>query len=155
MSKNPLERRSRKTTAPGKPASGDIDTVMLTTPVGGFVSFRWSCTEVSSQGGRTHVKATQIRLDRGKLAFEAFEGELGAELFDPLARQAQRQVLAQTAWLTRSLFVVAADGARGAARHGGRRRPSETLITHAGQATSARHSRSVDGRRGSAVAAAV
>ena len=70
---------------------------------GGFFTFSYSYIELSSQGGRTHVKARQTRLHEGKLSSETFEGEIGAGAFDAAVREAQQRLLDQAAWLLRPL----------------------------------------------------
>ena len=102
MSKYPLKVTSKKTAL----RKADPGAVEVATPVprsGGFFSFRYSYTEFSSQGGRTRVKAKQARLEDGKLSTEAFEGELDGDVYDEVVRQAQQQLLGQTAWLLRSM----------------------------------------------------
>jgi len=102
MSKYPLKGPSKETAV----RKADPDAVEVVTPAplsGGFFSFRYSYTEFSSQGDRTRVKAKQARLEDGKLSTEAFEGELDGNVYDEVVRQAQQQVLDQTAWLLRSL----------------------------------------------------
>jgi hypothetical protein len=65
----------------------------------GFLSFRYSYTEVTAQGDRTQVKGRRVRLDNGRLNSESFEGELGADAFATAARRVQEQVLAQSGGL--------------------------------------------------------
>ena len=73
-------------------------------PVGGsFFSFTYSYAELSSQGGRTHVKATQTRLHEGKLTSEAFEGELGADVHEAAIREVQQRLFDHAAWLLHPL----------------------------------------------------
>lgn len=103
MSRHPLKTTSKKTEVVSVDQAGAVE---VSTPVprtDGFFSFRYTYTEVWSQGGRTRVKAKQARLEDGKLSTEAFEGELGPGVYDQAVRQAQRLVLDQMAWVTRSL----------------------------------------------------
>ena len=102
MSKYPLKGTSKKT-ALRKADPGAVEVATPAPRSGGFFSFRYSYTKISSRGGRTRVEARQARLEDGKLSTEAFEGELDGNLYDEVVRQAQQQVLGQTAWLLRSL----------------------------------------------------
>jgi hypothetical protein len=74
----------------------DADAVVPASPPAkgsGFLSFRYSSTVVSSQGGRTQVKAKRVSLEDGKLSSESFEGELDGRAHDDAVRRAQQQVL--------------------------------------------------------------
>jgi hypothetical protein len=59
----------------------------------GFLSFRYSSTVVSSQGGRTQVRSKRVSLEDGKLSSESFEGELDGAAHGEAVRRAQQQVL--------------------------------------------------------------
>jgi hypothetical protein len=76
---------------------------------GGFFSFHYTRTEISSQGGRTHVRTRTASLQDGRLTSESFEGELDARAHVDAVRAAEREVLEQAArllnpfsWLLRS-----------------------------------------------------
>jgi hypothetical protein len=101
MSKYPLKIMSAKKPAAPKAAHEVVEAAPEQHV--GFISFRYSSTELWSHGGRTRVKAKQVSLQDGKLGTETFEGELGGQAYGELVRQAQQQVLRQTAWLLRSL----------------------------------------------------
>ena len=69
----------------------------------GFLSFRYSSTVVSSQGGRTHVRARRVALEDGKLSSESFEGELDGRAHEDAVRRAEQQALEDAAPLLRAL----------------------------------------------------
>lgn len=69
----------------------------------GFLSFRYSSTIVSSQGGRTQVKAKRVALEDGKLSTESFEGELDGRAHEDVVRRAQQEMLEEAAPLLRLL----------------------------------------------------
>ena len=71
--------------------------------VGGVFSFHYTRTEVTSQGDRTHVRARTTRLQDGRLTSESFEGELDGRAYDDAVRDAEREVLEQTARLLNPL----------------------------------------------------
>jgi len=102
MSKYSLKETSNKT-AVRKADPDAVEVATLARRSGGFFSFRYSYTEVSSQGGRTRVKTKQARLEDGKLSTEAFEGELGGSVYEELVRQTQQHVLDQMTWFLRLL----------------------------------------------------
>ena len=76
--------------------SRDAVELVNTQASGGFVSFQYSYTEVSSRDGRTHVQSNTTRLADGKVTREAFEGELEGDAYG--------QAVEETQWqMTRSL----------------------------------------------------
>jgi hypothetical protein len=66
---------------------------------GPFYSFHFSRTEVTSFGGRTHVRSRSTRFDGAKVTHESFDGDLDGGAYDRLVEQAQAQVAAQLSWL--------------------------------------------------------
>lgn len=60
-----------------------------------FFSFRYSYTEVSSQGGNLNVKMRETRFQDGKLVSEECEGMLDRNAYDAVIREAQQQFLNQ------------------------------------------------------------
>lgn len=60
-----------------------------------FFSFRYSCTEVSSQGGNLNVKMQETRFQDGKLTSEECEGTLDRGAYEAVVREAQNQFLNQ------------------------------------------------------------
>jgi hypothetical protein len=86
---------------PDRPVAVEV----ATPPAGpfGFFRFHLVSTEVSLQGQRTRVTSRTVRLEDGKLSTESFDGELPGAAYDRAVRQAQQQLLAQTAWLLRPL----------------------------------------------------
>jgi len=69
----------------------------------GFLSFRYSSTVVSSQGGRTQVRSKRVSLEDGKLFSESFEGELDGAAHGDAVRRARQEVLEDAAPLLRML----------------------------------------------------
>jgi hypothetical protein len=68
-----------------------------------FFSFRYSYTEISARGGKTHIKSRKTRLEDGKLTSEAFEGELDRSAYEQMVSEAQHYFLGQTKLLLQSL----------------------------------------------------
>jgi hypothetical protein len=100
-----------ETDARASPIANPIATPIaspIASPISGhvaspFFSFRYSYTEISAVGGdRAKVRRSETRLQDGKLAHEAFEGELQRSVIDPLLNQAREQFAQQTALLMRS-----------------------------------------------------
>ena len=103
MAKYPLTTEAKRSTAP---AEEDLNSVIPASPRAGgsgFFSFRYSSTIVSSQGGRTQVRAKRVALEDGKLSTESFEGELDSEAHQEAVRRAQEEVLEAAAPLLRML----------------------------------------------------
>jgi hypothetical protein len=100
MSKHPVRRAQRAHPRVEK------DAVEVMEPASGanlFVSFRYSYTEISAFGGKARVRSRKTRLDDGKITSEAFEGELDRSAYERMVSEVQRQFLAQTALLMKSL----------------------------------------------------
>jgi len=103
MAKYPLTTAAKRSTAL---AEEDLNSVVPASPRAGgsgFLSFRYSSTIVSSQGGRTQVRAKRVALEDGKLSTESFEGELDSEAHQEAVRRAQEEVLEAAAPLLRML----------------------------------------------------
>jgi len=101
MPKHPLTVPPKPSPTPREQA---VDLVVPPSPQrSGFFSFRYSSTVVSSQGGRTHVKAKLVALEDGELRTESFEGELDARAHGDAIRHAQQQVFDDAAPLLQAL----------------------------------------------------
>ena len=74
-----------------------VEVIAPTAKANPFVSFRYSYTEISALGGKTHVKSRKARFEDGKLTAEAFEGDLDRSAYEQMVGQAQQYVLGQTA----------------------------------------------------------
>ncbi len=79
-------------------SSRDADELMDRPASGGFVSFEYSYTEVSSHAGRTHVQSNTTRLADGKLTREDFEGDLDGDAYRQMVNEAQRQMVRSLSW---------------------------------------------------------
>jgi hypothetical protein len=94
MSKHPVRLVERALRKVEQDALEVIEPAARTDP---FLSFRYSYTEISALGGKTHVKSRKTRFEDGKLTSEAFEGELDRSAYEQMVDQAQQYVLGQTA----------------------------------------------------------
>ena len=103
MAKYPLTVASKRSTALREPDENAVVPTSLPATGSGFFSFRYSSTVVTSQGGRTQVKAKRVALDDGKLRTESFEGELDGRAHEDAVRRAQQEVLEEAAPLLRML----------------------------------------------------
>jgi hypothetical protein len=77
-----------------------------------FFSFRYSCTEISSQGGNLNVKMKETRFQDGKLTSEECEGTLDRGAYDAVVREAQHQFLDQIAGFMKLFYLPFAGGDR-------------------------------------------
>lgn len=64
---------------------------------GGMFVFRYSRTEISSQGGQIHVKKNETRYANGKFTSEECEGTLDRAAYDGIVRQTQDYFLNRVA----------------------------------------------------------
>ncbi|MGH8809236.1 MAG: hypothetical protein ACREX0_15290 [Noviherbaspirillum sp.] len=80
---------------------------------GGFLTFRYSSTEIFSQGGNLHVKMKETRYQDGRLKSEECEGTLDRQVYDRMVSDAQRYFLNQMTGFLRLLYApFAARGRR-------------------------------------------
>ncbi len=96
---------------PGKRAVRRIanDAIEVIEPAGEaspFLSFRYSYTEISAFGGKTHVKARKTRFEDGKLTSEAFEGDLDRGAYEQAVGEVQQTVANHTAMFLKSLALL-------------------------------------------------
>jgi hypothetical protein len=69
-----------------------------------FLSFRYSYTEITAQGGTARVKSHRARYENGRLESERLEGELDRRDYDLWLDEAQRHFAEQTTNMLRSVF---------------------------------------------------
>jgi hypothetical protein len=103
MAKYPLTVAAKRSTAMREEDANAVVPASPRASGSGFLSFRYSSTIVSSQGGRTQVKAKRVALEDGKLSTESFEGELDGRAHENVVRRAQQEVLEEAAPLLRML----------------------------------------------------
>jgi hypothetical protein len=71
----------------------------------GFVTFRYSSTEVFSQGGNLHVKMKETRYQDGRLTSEECEGTLDRQAYNQMVHEAQGYFLNQMAGFVKLFFA--------------------------------------------------
>jgi hypothetical protein len=77
-----------------------------------FFTFRYSRTEISSQGGNLSVKMKETRFQDGKLISEECEGTLDRNAYDNIVREAQQQFLNQVGSFMKLFFLPFSGGDR-------------------------------------------
>jgi len=81
-------------------------------PPAGFFTFRYSSTEIFSEGGNLHVKMRETRYENGRLKSEECEGTVDRQAYNQMMGEAQAYFLNQVANFTRLLFAPFARGRR-------------------------------------------
>lgn len=81
-------------------------------PPQGFFSFRYSSTEIFSDGGNLHVRMRETRYEDGCLKSEECEGTVDREAYNRMMGEAQAYFLNQAANFTRLLFAPFLRGRR-------------------------------------------
>lgn len=81
-------------------------------PPRGFFSFRYSSTEIFSEGGNLHVKLRQTRYEDGHLKSEECEGTIDRQAYSQMVSEAQGYFLTQMVNFTRLLFAPFSGGRR-------------------------------------------
>lgn len=74
-------------------------------PPKGFFTFRYSSTEIFSEGGNLHVCLRETRYEDGRLKSEECEGTLDRQAYNQAMSEAQGFFLNQVANFTRLLFA--------------------------------------------------
>ena len=92
MSKYPVKRKALVT----RERDADVVEVLPPGPQG-WVSFRYSYTEISATGGKAHLKSKRARYEDGKLSTESFEADVDRSVYERMVDDAQRVFLSQTA----------------------------------------------------------
>jgi hypothetical protein len=77
-----------------------------------FFTFRYSCTEISSQGGNLSVKMQETRFEDGKFVSEECEGTIDRAVYDDVVREAQQQFMNQIGSFMKLLFLPFSGGDR-------------------------------------------
>ncbi|HJV80903.1 hypothetical protein [Noviherbaspirillum sp.] len=78
----------------------------------GFFTFRYSSTEIYSEGGNLHVKMKETRYQDGRLKSEECEGTLDRQAYDRMVNEAQGYFLTQMANFARLLYLPFSRGRR-------------------------------------------
>ena len=104
MNKLPVIAKPKRTRALRKVEDAAVDVIRPAS--GPFVSFRYSYTEMSVQGGKARVKSRTARFEDGKLSSETFEGELDRSVYDRSVDAAQRYFTEQTSLFLKSLSLL-------------------------------------------------
>jgi len=81
------------------------DTVSPWPSPSGFFTFRYSSTEIYSEGGNLHVKLRETRFQDGRLKSEECEGTIDRQAYNQMMSEAQGFFLNQVANFTRLLFA--------------------------------------------------
>ena len=74
-------------------------------PPKGFFTFRYTSTEIFSEGGNLHVKMRETRYEDGRLKSEECEGTIDRQACNQMMSEAQGFFLNQVANFTRLLFA--------------------------------------------------
>lgn len=74
-------------------------------PPKGFFTFRYSSTEIFSDGGNLHVRRRETRYEDGRLKSEECEGTIDRQAYNQAMSEAQGFFLNQVANFTRLLFA--------------------------------------------------
>jgi hypothetical protein len=74
-------------------------------PPKGFFTFRYSSTEIFSEGGNLHVKMRETRYENGRLKSEECEGTVDRQAYTQMVNEAQGYFLNQVANFTRLVFA--------------------------------------------------
>ena len=74
-------------------------------PPNGFFTFRYSSTEIYSQGDHLHVKMRETRYEDGRLKSEECEGTLDRQAYQQMVNEAQGYFLNQMVGVARLMLA--------------------------------------------------
>jgi hypothetical protein len=97
---------------PAAPRRRLIEPVAPVAPLEPFFNFHYSYTEISSLGGKTHVKGRRATFDGTKLTNESFDGDLDGGAYERMVDRAREQFAAQVSWLVQPLAWLLGSGRR-------------------------------------------
>lgn len=80
-------------------------TDMPQSPPAGFISFRYSRTEISSQGREVHVRMAHTRYQNGKLTSEECEGTMDRDAYRQAVQDRQVEFVGEVFGLARALLA--------------------------------------------------
>jgi hypothetical protein len=78
-------------------------------PVAGdapFLSFRYSCTEITATGRTARLTAKHARYEDGRLTSENFEGEVDRDVYERAVHDAQQRLFDQWRLFLRSFSLL-------------------------------------------------
>lgn len=81
----------------------EVEVVAPATRAGPFVSFQYSYTELSSVGGKTHLKSRKTSLEDGKLVSESLDGELDQRVYEQAVDNAREHFYDSTSLFLRAM----------------------------------------------------
>jgi hypothetical protein len=84
---------------------GEVGFPAPMSPPSGFFTFRYSSTEIFSQGGQLHVKLKETRYQDGRLKSEECEGTLDHQAYERIVSDAQNYFLNQMTGFMRLMFA--------------------------------------------------
>jgi len=116
MSRELDKVRQRTNDALAERKGGEItDPHSLVTPWAppkGLFTFRYSSTEIFSDGGNLHVRLRETRYEDGRLKSEECEGTIDRQAYNQIMGDAQAYFLNQVANFTRLFFAPLLGGRR-------------------------------------------
>ena len=95
-----------------RPASHDVeihDPIQNKSP---FISFRYSYKEISSGGGKTHVRSKKKSFENGQFKSEEFEGTLDGNVYSNMVGGMQKHFFNQMALLMKPFSMFLPGGSR-------------------------------------------
>ena len=99
------------------PVADVRDAAASWSPPRGFFTFRYSSTEIFSEGGNLHVKLRETRYEDGRLKSEECEGTIDRQAYNQMMSEAQGYFLNQVANFTRLLFAPLLSSSSRGRRH--------------------------------------
>ncbi|WP_420475648.1 hypothetical protein [Noviherbaspirillum sp. ST9] len=102
-----LRREEKGALAPRESGSltDPLDLASPWSPPKGLFTFRYSSTEIFTEGSNLHVRMRETRFEDGRLKSEECEGTLDRQAYNQVMNEAQGFFLNQVANFTRLMFA--------------------------------------------------
>lgn len=77
-----------------------------------FISFRYSCREISSSGGRTRVRSMEKSFENGKFKSEEFDGILPGDVYVSMVGEMQKLFFNQLTTFMKPFSIFLPSGSK-------------------------------------------
>jgi hypothetical protein len=94
------------------PANHDIEILNPVQKASPFISFHYSYKEISSDGGKTHIRSKEKSFENGKFKSEEFEGTLPSNVYFNMVGEMQKIFINQISSLMKPFSMFLPSGLR-------------------------------------------
>ena len=104
MDKNLVQKKSDEIVQ--KPEDHEVEVINPLEKAFPFISFHYSCREISFGGGRTSIRSHKQSFENGKFKAEEFEGTLPGSVYFNMVGEMQKVFFHQLSALMKPFFML-------------------------------------------------